>query len=64
MSPAEAYLGGHQVGSEPNHLTWKDKICKDDNFQELCLRIYYSAVPTKARLAKLFEYSGFELERE
>ena len=56
MTPAEAYLGGHTIVHGSGHVIFDDKI------QKLCWRIYCSAVPTKARMAKLFEYSGFKLE--
>jgi len=56
-----AYLGGHHSWEEPPSAHWDDKVCKDQNFRDLCADIFYSVIPPKARLVQLFELRGFKL---
>ncbi len=53
------YLGGNQSWTDPTSVYWKDKVCNDPSFQSLCEEIYYSVIPSKGRLAQLFELCGF-----
>jgi len=57
-----AFLGGHISWQDRSSVNWNDKVFKDKDFQDLCANIFYSAIPPKARLARLFEVRGFKLE--
>ncbi len=47
---------------EPPSAHWEDKVCKDQDFRNLCTDIFYSVIPPKARVVQLFELRGFKLE--
>jgi hypothetical protein len=57
-----AFLGGHISWEEPASAHWHDKVCNDPDFRDLCADIFYSVIPPKARLVRLFEVRGFKLE--